>query len=137
MALLVHRGKGIHPEVSSEKWQSPRDILRMATKTGAEILGRDDIGSLEKEKAADVVIFNRNTIDYIGSETDPLSSLILCGLSHRVDTAIINGRLIVENGELTQCSEKMIAQGGRKAALDLLARAQRRTGIPLRNGLAR
>ncbi len=137
MALLVHRGKGIHSEVSSEKWPSPRDILKMATRTGAEILGRDDIGSLEKGKAADIVIFNRGGIDYIGSETDPLSSLILCGLSHRVDTAIVNGRLIVENGELTQYSEKTIAQEGRKAALELQDRVHKRTGIPLKNNLGR
>lgn len=41
-------------------------VLRMATKGGAEVLGRDDIGTLEKGKAADIVLFDMNDIAYAG-----------------------------------------------------------------------
>ena len=121
LALLLHRGKGVHAGLTPEKWATPREILHLATKGGAQILGREEIGSLERGKAADIVIFDRNRIDFLGSEKDPLASLILCGLSHRVDISIINGEIVVEKGELVRCSERTILEEGRKAARELLS----------------
>ncbi len=74
------------------------DALRMATVGSAACLGRTDIGSLEVGNAADVAIFSLNDISYSGAG-DPVGALLLCHPG-RVDTLIIQGRIIVEHGEL-------------------------------------
>jgi len=74
------------------------NALRMATVGSAACLGRTDIGSLEVGKAADIAIFSLNDIGYSGAG-DPVGALLLCQ-PHRVDTLIIQGRVIVEQGEL-------------------------------------
>jgi len=75
-----------------------RDALRMATVEGARCLGRDDLGSLEPGKRADLALFDLRDIGYSGAG-DALSALLLCA-PMRVSTLIVNGRVVVEGGEL-------------------------------------
>lgn len=74
------------------------DALRLATAGGAACLGRDDTGSLEPGKAADIAIFSLDDIGYSGAG-DPVGALLLCHPS-RVDTLLIHGNLVVEDGQL-------------------------------------
>ncbi|MBI4803041.1 MAG: 8-oxoguanine deaminase [Elusimicrobia bacterium] len=92
--MLVHRVK------SGVDSMTARDVFRMATRGGAEALGRDDLGSIEPGKAADIAIFDVSGLDFIGSRSDPLASLLFCGASHRTKYTIVNGRIIVKNGRL-------------------------------------
>lgn len=75
------------------------DILRMASRGGAEVLGRDDIGILQKGKAADIVLFDLNDIAYAGCH-DPLVGLVTCGNTSLVSITIVNGRVVVKDGKL-------------------------------------
>ena len=94
MALLLQRvngGAGIF---------SVKESLEMATKGSASVLGRDDIGSLATGKAADFIGINLNSLSMAGGAVhDPMAALLLCTVD-RVDLSVINGKVVVRNGEL-------------------------------------
>ena len=76
-----------------------REALSLATRGGAAVLGRDDIGMLAPGYAADLAAFDRRSIDFAGSDWDPLASLLFCG-PVKASHTIVNGRSVVENGQL-------------------------------------
>jgi 8-oxoguanine deaminase len=75
-----------------------RDALRMATVGGAACLGRDDIGSLAAGKRADIALFDLRDVGYSGAE-DVAAALVLCAPT-RVETLVVDGRVVVENYEI-------------------------------------
>lgn len=75
-----------------------KQALRMATLEGARCLGRDDIGSLEPGKCADIALFDLRDPSYNGAE-DPVSALLLC-FPTPVHTLVIDGRVVVEARKL-------------------------------------
>ncbi len=94
----------------------------MATRNGAMVLNRNDIGSLEIGKAADLILVDLSGIPYAGALSDPLGALVYCGCSHVVHTSIINGKIVVREGRLTQASEEKICQKANEIARRLLDR---------------
>ena len=72
----------------------------MATRGGARCLGRDDVGSLEPGKAADLIAVDTRRLSYAGAGSDPLAALVFSPWPEPVDTVMVNGRLLVEGGEL-------------------------------------
>lgn len=91
-----------------------RDVLSMATRDGARLLGRDDIGCLAPGKAADLFMIQADTLEYAGCK-DPITAMVNCG-GGPVDTTIVNGRTVVRQGQLVSCDEgKIVADAGREA----------------------
>ena len=78
---------------------SAREALAVATRGGAHVLGRDDVGSLAPGMSGDIVAFRLDDIALAGALNDPLAALVFCQ-PQRVDLSIINGRGIVEDGQL-------------------------------------
>jgi cytosine/adenosine deaminase-related metal-dependent hydrolase len=76
-----------------------REALWLGTRGGAQVLKRDDIGQLAVGKAADFIAFDLNRLAYAGAQHDPMAALIFCA-PQPVDLSVINGRIIVEDGEL-------------------------------------
>jgi 8-oxoguanine deaminase len=95
-----------------------RDALRMATVEGARCLGRDDIGTLEPGKRADLAIFDLRGLGYSGAG-DAMSALLLCAPA-RVDTLVVEGRVVVEGGELRTLPLGRIAARHRRLAAKLV-----------------
>jgi cytosine/adenosine deaminase-related metal-dependent hydrolase len=91
MALLAQRANAV--------LLSPRDALWMATRGGAEVLGRDDIGRIAPGCAADLVALDLNRVEYAGALHDPLAAIILCA-PRGVDFSMIDGRVVVDQGRL-------------------------------------
>ena len=92
-----------------------RDALRMATIEGARCLGRDDIGTLQAGKRADIALFDLQDVGYSGAE-DPVAALLLCAPTS-VHTLVIDGRVVVENRELrTLRLDPVLARHRRMAA---------------------
>ncbi len=87
---------------------TPEGMLRIATRGGAEILGRKDIGYLEEGMAADIFMLDTTRLQYVGTNKDPIALLATVGVNHLVDYTIINGKIIVENGQLKTIDEKDI-----------------------------
>ena len=77
-----------------------RDALELATRGGAAVLGRKDIGSLEPGKAADFTAISLNRIDYAGALHDPVAAAVFCA-PVKVDYTVVGGEFIVKDGQLT------------------------------------
>ena len=91
------------------------EALEMATTGGAACLGRGDVGTLEPGKRADIALFDLRDVGYSGAG-DPLLGLLLCAPT-RVHTLIVDGRPVVEDGELrTVALEPVVERHGRIAA---------------------
>jgi cytosine/adenosine deaminase-related metal-dependent hydrolase len=75
-----------------------RAALEMATRNGAKLLGRNDIGCLAPGCAADFIAIDGGRIEIAGSE-DPVAALAFCALT-RVDHSWVNGNQIVREGRL-------------------------------------
>jgi cytosine/adenosine deaminase-related metal-dependent hydrolase len=72
-----------------------RDALQLATRGGARVLGREDIGSLQPGMAADFIAINIDTPQLAGAQHDPVAALLFCDVD-RVDYSFINGRCVVK-----------------------------------------
>ena len=87
-----------------------RETLSIATRGGAAVLGRDDIGVLAPGYAADIAAFNTQGIDFAGAQWDLLAGLIFCA-SGNANYTIVDGKLIVDQGRLkTMDMTKLLEQ---------------------------
>ena len=93
MALLLQRVSGNPASLSAE------EALWLATRGGALVLGRDDVGELSPGKAADFIGLRLNRLDYAGALHDPLAALVFC-TPQQVDFSVINGQVVVDDGYL-------------------------------------
>ncbi|MGH8444391.1 MAG: amidohydrolase family protein, partial [Solimonas sp.] len=94
--------------------------LRLATRGGASILGRDDIGSLEVGKAADVVAFRVDGLQHAGAQGDVVAGLLTCAPASAW-LSVINGRVVVENGAVVGVDLAQLVARHRRASARLQA----------------
>ena len=107
-ALLVARGRG-GPEALTA-----REALRLGTRGGAQVLKRDDIGSLESGKSADLAVWRLDGLELAGAD-DPVAGLVFSG-PHRVDRLVVSGDDVVREGRLVRGDEEEIAREHRRVA---------------------
>ena len=93
-ALLLQRVGG------NPKALSAQEALELATWRGAQVLGRDDIGRLAPGMAADFIGIRLDRVEYAGALHDPLAAVVFCA-PVPVDLVVVNGRVVVEDGQLT------------------------------------
>jgi 8-oxoguanine deaminase len=110
-ALLVARGRGGGDALTA------REALRLGTRGGAEVLRRDDIGSLEPGKRADFAVWRTDGLEFGGAE-DLVANLVLSG-PHRVDRLVVDGHDVVRGGALVRADEQEISREHRKQAARL------------------
>jgi cytosine/adenosine deaminase-related metal-dependent hydrolase len=106
-AMLVSRVNG------PERGLSDREALRLATRGGADVLGRDDVGSIEPGKRADVALFDVRGIAHAGTDADPVAGLLM-GASQRVRDLLVEGRPVVRDGRLATADEEDVAREGHR-----------------------
>jgi cytosine/adenosine deaminase-related metal-dependent hydrolase len=97
-----------------------RQVFSMATEGGAKLLNFDSIGRLEPGYAADAALFDISGFEYAGSLSDPLASLIFTGYNHGTRYTIVNGKVVVDEGELVGFDEKKLATRANEIAFNLL-----------------
>jgi cytosine/adenosine deaminase-related metal-dependent hydrolase len=107
-ALLVARGRGGPAALTA------REALRLGTRGGAEVLRREDIGSLEPGKRADLAVWRTDGLEFGGAE-DLVANLVLSA-PHRVDRLLVGGEDVVRGGALVRADEQEIAREHRKQA---------------------
>jgi cytosine/adenosine deaminase-related metal-dependent hydrolase len=102
--------------------------LEMATINGAKSLGMEDsVGSLEAGKKADVILFDRMRPEWVPM-WDPVSTLVWSADGKSVDTVIIDGQVVLEEGEFTAIDEKGVLNAAAKQA----EACNQRIGLPLK-----
>ncbi len=122
-ALLIHRIKTGVDSMPAYK------VLKMATKQGAQILGWNEIGSIEKGKAADIAIFNLNNIAYAGALHDPASAILFSGNSQIAEYTIVQGEIIVDKGNLIKINTDDVFYKANEIAKNMIKNAEQKTGI--------
>ena len=104
VAFLLHRLN------SSKAAPSGYDVLKMATRGSARLLGRsDDIGTLEVGKCCDLFMIDSRRLELVGSCFDPTSVLGTVGVRGPVDYTVVHGRVTVEHGHLVTVDEEKLA----------------------------
>ena len=97
-ALLLSR-LAAAPDLGGGALLSARTALEMATRGGAAVLGRADIGVLEPGRCADLVAISLDRLEYAGARHDPVAAAVLCA-PVGVDLSVVGGRRVVDGGQL-------------------------------------
>ncbi|MFK7803560.1 MAG: 8-oxoguanine deaminase [Anaerolineae bacterium] len=98
---------------------SARQALKLATRGGAAVLGRDDIGHLAPGMSADLIAINLDHLAYAGATHDPIAAVMFCQ-PQNVDWSIINGKVIVEKRVLQTIDTAWLTQKHVALSQDLL-----------------
>lgn len=100
-----------------------RDVLWMATRAGARTLGlEEEIGSIETGKKADLILVRRGQ-PHLAPDPDPYSTLVYAARGSDVRTTIVDGEVLVHEGEPVRLSRTEVAHEASIAARDLAGRA--------------
>jgi len=121
--LLSRLGAGVSGASLSGEDAPPlmtaRQALEVATRGGAEVLGRKDIGSLEVGKCADFFAVNLNQLEFAGALHDPLAALIFCS-PVRADYTVVGGEFVVKEGQLANVELPVLIEKHNQAAARLV-----------------
>ncbi|PQA84507.1 8-oxoguanine deaminase [Limnohabitans sp. TS-CS-82] len=102
---------------------TPRDALRLATRGGAEVLGRaHELGQIKEGYCADIAMFRTDTLSMAGGAVhDPVGALLLCA-SDNADYTIVNGRVVVRKGEIATVDMGPLIERHNQLAMQLAGR---------------
>ncbi len=115
-----------------EFWLNTEEVLWMATVGGAKALGRDDIGQIKKGKCADLNLINMDRLEYSGALHDPAAAIVFNVAMSPVDHVIVNGKHVVENGQIAGLNELELVKRHQKISEDLIKTAENRLTQKLR-----
>jgi 8-oxoguanine deaminase len=100
-----------------------QEALELATRGGARVLGRNDLGALAPGMAADFIGIDLERLEFAGAAChDPLGSLVLC-TPPTVDLSVIDGRVVVEKGEIPGLDLERAVARQNELALEMVRRA--------------
>jgi cytosine/adenosine deaminase-related metal-dependent hydrolase len=103
----------------NRKLMTARQTLWLATRGGAAVLGRDDIGSLEPGKCADFLAIDLNRIDYAGALHDPVAAVLFCS-PVKADYTVVGGEFVVKEGELVTLEIDKLVEEHNRLSIQLL-----------------
>jgi len=106
-----------------------RRALRIATRGGAQVLGRDDIGQLAPGMAADIVLLRLDDLGLAGAMHDPVAALAFTTGMRRADKVLVNGKLVVDEGRLVNLDEAELFGRANRQAAAMVERATARTKL--------
>jgi len=128
-AALLHKVSSLDPSIISAT-----DVMMMATKLGAKVLGMDkEIGSIEPGKKADIILVNLMK-PHIQPLSDIFRTLVYCAKGSDVDTVIVDGRIVVRHGKLLTIDEEELLRKVMKIAEEKLSKLDeyRKTREPIK-----
>ena len=97
------------------------ELLKLATRGGARLLGRDDIGCLAVGKAADLFAIRADRMELVCADEDVKNLFGTVGYHLPADLVYINGKKTVENGRVLTVDEDALAARARAEVKRLLA----------------
>jgi len=110
----------------AEYWLNTEEVLWMATKGGANALGRDDIGQIRPGKCADINLIDMDKLEYSGGLHDPAAAIVFNVAMSPVDHVIVNGRHIINNGQIKGLDEKALVKRHQEISDELINTAEKR-----------
>ena len=113
----------LHRLTSSDKAPSGYQVLKLATRGSAALLGREDIGQLAAGKRADLFLVDARRLELAGAEYSPADVLATVGLRGPVDYTVVEGRIVVKEGRLAGVDEAAVAERARAVCKAYLDRA--------------
>ena len=114
-----------------DKWLSTEEILWMATMGGAKALGRNDFGQIRPGKSADLTMISMDRIEYSGAQHDPAGAIIFSAALEPVDYVIVNGKIVVEEGQIGDLDEQTLVKKHQRISDELVAHAEESMGKQL------
>ena len=117
VAFLLHRLN------ASRQAPTGYDVLKMATRGSARLLGRDDIGQVSQGKCADLFLIDSRRLELVGCDADAGSVLGTVGVRGPVDYTVVHGRVTVRQGRLVTVDEERVAAEANAKCRDYLAKA--------------
>ena len=111
----------LHRLVSGDLAPSGYTLLKMATRGGARVLGRSDIGAIKEGKAADLMAIDLRRSDLVCAERDPKELFGTVGYHRPCDLVFVNGRLVVREGRIVGLDEEKLAAESRLETERLLS----------------
>jgi len=99
---------------------TPYELLKIATINGAKTLGRDDIGSLEIGKAADLFMIDTTNLELTGTWHDPANLLARGGVTGPTWLTMVGGNVVSREGKLVGIDEEKLSYEGEKVCTDAL-----------------
>ena len=114
------RPKGDEGTPQVRNWSSldAHTIINMATSEAARILGREDIGTIEVGKCADIAGFDLGGAELAGSLADPLAGFVLAGVNPRAKLTMVNGSVVVHDHKLLCADEQQVAEATNRSPSD-------------------
>ena len=103
---------------------SAYECLKVATRGGAEVLGRTDTGFLDQNMAADIILFDLSDIAYSGCH-DPLTALVSTGNHSFTKMTIVNGLVAAKDGVLTRIDTESVGRQAHQCAASLVKKARK------------
>jgi cytosine/adenosine deaminase-related metal-dependent hydrolase len=80
-----------------------------------------DIGSIEVGKAADLIMWDLDTLEFAGGLHDPFTAPVMCD-AKQVSFNMVNGRVLIENGQFTNVDVRALVARQNTIAANLMAR---------------
>ena len=112
----------LHRLTWSSRAPSGYEVLKLATRGGARLLGREDVGQLAVGKCADLFLIDCRKPELAGALEDPRSLLATVGYRQSVDYTMVNGKFTVRKGRLAGLDEQRLAQEANRACRAYLSR---------------
>jgi 8-oxoguanine deaminase len=104
LSMLLQRGLASLAPFGCDtgpKAMTARDALHLATRGGAQVLGRGDLGQLSEGKCADLALFDLRTLAFAGAAVhDPVAALLFCA-PQAPSHVVVGGKVRVQEGQLT------------------------------------
>ena len=114
--IMEMRHAAILGKVAERDGQSATaaDVFNAATLNGARVLRRDDLGRLAPGAKADIVIVDLTQL-HVGLVDDPIKTLVYMASQKDIETVIVDGKVVVEDGRIPGLDEEGLARRANEA----------------------
>jgi 8-oxoguanine deaminase len=107
-----------HP-LRRKEWMTARQALEIATLGGAAVLGRDDVGALEKGRCGDFFSLRLDALEFAGGLHDPVASVLFCS-PQKAHYTVVHGKLIVDQGRIATVEMAPVIEAHNRYAKKML-----------------
>ena len=96
------------------------ELLKIATRGSASVLGRDDLGYIAPGMAADFFLIDSNRLELVGTLQDVMAMPATVGFKGAVDYTVVNGKVVVKDGHLVNVDEGKLTERANRAVREYL-----------------